>query len=108
VGTRSGGILAPRATRASTCAVDEHRRHRWTRPPRRPTWPTCSPPSTAGARFPSTPRAAHRSGGRAYPAALARTSEYLTHPVFNTHHSETEMLRYMRKLESRDLSLTLA
>ncbi len=35
-----------------------------------------------------------------------RTSDYLTHPVFNTHHSETEMLRYMRKLESRDLSLT--
>ena len=35
-----------------------------------------------------------------------RTSGYLTHPVFNTHHSETEMLRYMRKLESRDLSLT--
>ncbi len=35
-----------------------------------------------------------------------RSSAYLTHPVFNTHHSETEMLRYMRKLESRDLSLT--
>ncbi len=37
---------------------------------------------------------------------FARTSEFLTHPVFNTHHSETEMLRYMRMLESRDLSLT--
>jgi glycine dehydrogenase len=37
---------------------------------------------------------------------FARTSPYLTHPVFNTHHSETEMLRYMRMLESRDLSLT--
>jgi glycine dehydrogenase len=37
---------------------------------------------------------------------FARTSPFLTHPVFNTHHSETEMLRYMRKLESRDLSLT--
>jgi glycine dehydrogenase len=37
---------------------------------------------------------------------FARTSEFLTHPVFNTHHSETEMLRYMRLLESRDLSLT--
>jgi glycine dehydrogenase len=45
-------------------------------------------------------------GVTAYPAALLRTSEYLTHPVFNTHHSETEMLRYMRRLESRDLSLT--
>ncbi len=40
-----------------------------------------------------------------YEAPFARTSEYLTHPVFNTHHSETEMLRYMRKLESRDFSL---
>jgi glycine dehydrogenase len=41
-----------------------------------------------------------------YPEAFARTSAYLTHPVFNKHHSETEMLRYMRMLESRDLSLT--
>jgi glycine dehydrogenase len=40
------------------------------------------------------------------PAALARQSGFLAHPVFNTHHSETEMLRYMRLLESRDLSLT--
>jgi glycine dehydrogenase len=39
---------------------------------------------------------------------LARTSPYLTHPVFNSHHSETEMLRYMRRLEARDLSLTHA
>ena len=40
------------------------------------------------------------------PRALLRQSAYLGHPVFNTHHSETEMLRYMRLLESRDLSLT--
>ncbi|OJJ50618.1 hypothetical protein ASPZODRAFT_126511 [Penicilliopsis zonata CBS 506.65] len=39
------------------------------------------------------------------PANLERTSAYLTHPVFNTHHSETEMLRYIRHLESKDLSL---
>ncbi|KAF7595638.1 glycine decarboxylase subunit P [Aspergillus hancockii] len=39
------------------------------------------------------------------PASLERTSEYLTHPVFNTHHSETEMLRYIHHLESKDLSL---
>ncbi len=39
-------------------------------------------------------------------SAAARTSAYLTHPIFNTHHSETEMLRYMRRLEARDLSLT--
>ncbi len=39
------------------------------------------------------------------PKALLRQSGYLSHPVFNTHHSETEMLRYLRLLESRDLSL---
>jgi glycine dehydrogenase len=42
----------------------------------------------------------------AIPAALRRTSPFLTHPVFNEHHSETEMLRYIRRLEGRDLSLT--
>jgi glycine dehydrogenase len=41
----------------------------------------------------------------AIPELFVRTSDYLTHPVFNTHHSETELLRYIRKLESRDLSL---
>src|SRR5205085_7971507 len=40
------------------------------------------------------------------PRPLLRKSGYLGHPVFNTHHSETEMLRYLRLLESRDLSLT--
>ncbi len=39
------------------------------------------------------------------PVDFRRTSSYLTHPVFNTHRTETEMLRYIRKLESRDLSL---
>jgi glycine cleavage system P protein (glycine dehydrogenase) len=39
-------------------------------------------------------------------AVGSRKSEFLTHPVFNTHHTETEMLRYLRRLESRDLSLT--
>jgi len=39
------------------------------------------------------------------PAALQRKSPFLAHPVFNTHHSETEMLRYLKHLESRDLSL---
>jgi glycine dehydrogenase len=41
-----------------------------------------------------------------YDERYARTSKFLTHQVFNSHRSETEMLRYMRKLESRDLSLT--
>jgi glycine dehydrogenase len=39
------------------------------------------------------------------PQFAIRTSKFLTHPVFNTYHSETEMLRYLRRLESRDLSL---
>ena len=37
--------------------------------------------------------------------SLARTSKFLHHPVFNTHHSETEMLRYIHHLQSKDLSL---
>ena len=39
------------------------------------------------------------------PAALLRTSTYLTHPVFNTNHSETAMMRYLRNLADRDLAL---
>ncbi|HEX5357862.1 MAG TPA: aminomethyl-transferring glycine dehydrogenase [Aquabacterium sp.] len=39
------------------------------------------------------------------PATLRRTSAFLTHPVFNTHHSETDMLRYLRALADKDLAL---
>ncbi|PAU56145.1 aminomethyl-transferring glycine dehydrogenase [Pseudomonas indica] len=42
------------------------------------------------------------------PAELERSSAYLTHPVFNAHHSETEMLRYLKQLENKDLSLNQA
>ncbi|CAK4074294.1 aminomethyl-transferring glycine dehydrogenase [Vibrio sp. 16] len=42
----------------------------------------------------------------AIPEALRRTSKYLTHPVFNTHHSETQMMRYLKQLENKDFSLT--
>ncbi|HHE1263784.1 TPA: aminomethyl-transferring glycine dehydrogenase [Vibrio parahaemolyticus] len=42
----------------------------------------------------------------AIPEALRRTSEYLTHPVFNTYHSETQMMRYLKQLENKDFSLT--
>ncbi len=56
------------------------------------------------------------NGGRDLPFSLGqlavqtcalplRTTRYLTHPVFNRYHSETEMLRYLRQLESKDLSL---
>ncbi len=40
------------------------------------------------------------------PQSAIRNSQFLTHPIFNTHDTETEMLRYLKKLESRDLSLT--
>ncbi len=41
----------------------------------------------------------------AIPRALRRSSDYLTHPVFNTHHSEASLTRYMRRLADRDLAL---
>ncbi|MEM7564903.1 MAG: aminomethyl-transferring glycine dehydrogenase, partial [Pseudomonadota bacterium] len=40
-----------------------------------------------------------------FPEELVRKSEYLTHPVFNSHHSETDLMRYMRKLADKDLAL---
>lgn len=40
-----------------------------------------------------------------WPASLIRKSAMLTHPVFNTHHSEHEMLRYIKRLENKDLSM---
>ncbi|MEW6993143.1 aminomethyl-transferring glycine dehydrogenase [Colwelliaceae bacterium MEBiC 14330] len=46
-----------------------------------------------------------QSGYSSIPAALVRESEILTHPVFNSYHSETEMLRYIKKLENKDLAL---
>ena len=41
----------------------------------------------------------------ALPPDLIRSSDYLTHPVFNSHHSETDLMRYMRKLQDKDLAL---
>ena len=40
-----------------------------------------------------------------FPPSFARTSVFLSHPVFNTHHTETQMMRYLRQLEGRDLAL---
>jgi glycine dehydrogenase len=54
-------------------------------------------------------REARDSGfGEAIPAALARSSAFLTSPVFHAHRSETELLRYMRRLSDRDLALDRA
>ena len=50
----------------------------------------------------SSPRA------KRFPLALKRDSAFLVHPVFHTHRSETELLRYMRKLSDRDLALDRA
>ena len=44
-------------------------------------------------------------GHSSIPAELVRESDILTHPVFNSYHSETEMLRYIKKLENKDLAL---
>lgn len=46
------------------------------------------------------------NGSSSIPANLNRESAILTHPVFNSYHSETEMLRYLKKLENKDISLT--
>ena len=45
------------------------------------------------------------AGAPSIPSSLVRTSTYLQHPVFNTHHSETQMMRYIKQLENKDLSL---
>ena len=39
------------------------------------------------------------------PSSLTRTSSYLLHPVFNNYHTETEIMRYLKSLENKDLSL---
>ncbi len=58
----------------------------------------------AGAATPDFDAIEH-GAGEALPPALRRSSSYLQHPVFNAHHSETAMLRYMRELADRDLAL---
>ena len=55
-----------------------------------------------GEKAPAAPAA---DDARSFPAKLLRTGDFLRQPVFNSHHSETLMLRYIKSLESRDLSL---
>ena len=54
---------------------------------------------------PAPPPAAVPDTARDWPEALVRTSAYLTHPVFHRHRSETQMMRYLKRLERRDLGL---
>ena len=65
--------------------------------------------STAATSSGAPDRASHLSHPShldpTYPQGLARTSAFLTHPVFNTHHSETQMMRYIRSLERKDIGL---
>ena len=49
--------------------------------------------------------ATKEAGEISWPSTLIRKSSYLTHQVFNTHHSEHEMLRYIKRLENKDLSM---
>jgi glycine dehydrogenase len=53
-----------------------------------------------------TPEEFQRNYEADFDGDFVRESDYLTHPVFNTYHSETEMLRYIKSLENKDLSLT--
>jgi len=52
------------------------------------------------------PETLAREADMSIPVPFKRTSGFMTHPVFNTHRSETEMLRYIHELQSRELSLT--
>ncbi len=62
----------------------------------------------AGRPVPFTPEQLADEAEAGLQAPHARTSRYLTHPVFSSHHSETEMLRYLSRLQGRDLSLAQA
>ena len=93
----------PRASSESTCCA--WMRTRWASPATRsPSVRRSRPSGQRSASRPtsscSTPR--HRTPSR---RALARTSDFLSHPVFSAHRSETQMLRYLRTLSGRDVAL---
>jgi glycine dehydrogenase len=58
-----------------------------------------------GQQPPRLARSTGQASVRDLQSSLQRTTEYLTHPVFNTHHSETEMMRYIKSLERKDVGL---
>ncbi|MEO7273691.1 MAG: aminomethyl-transferring glycine dehydrogenase, partial [Vicinamibacterales bacterium] len=59
--------------------------------------------ATAAGR--TAPALTSDGAGSALPSALERGTPFLTHPVFNTHHSETQMMRYIKALERKDVGL---
>jgi len=81
--------------------------HRCSTRPREPrTSTSCSRSSRPDREPRRSARRSQRPRTRATTSGFARTSSFLTHSVFNSYHSETEMLRYLKRLESKDLSLT--
>jgi glycine dehydrogenase len=61
--------------------------------------------AAAGKKAPAKLESAAAGARDVLPKGLRRTSAYLTHPVFNAHHSESEMMRYIRALERKDIGL---
>ena len=66
---------------------------------------TITSPRPAGTPLLEGGDSARSRGEVTWPTSFIRKSPYLTHPVFSSHHSEHEMLRYIKKLESKDLSM---
>ena len=106
-GADTAAIRRARASpRASTCAASTARRSasRSTRPRPRRRGGAVARLRRRGQAAPSWSTVDAAAPDR-LPAQLARTSAFLTHPVFTSHHSETEMLRYLRLLADKDLAL---
>ena len=104
-GAASGGVGAC----TSTCAASMRTTSacRWMKPPRATTSRSssrCSRKSRARRRPSTSTRSMRAAKTRCPPNCTARAT-YLTHPVFNRHHSEHEMLRYLRSLADKDLAL---
>ncbi|MDF5993649.1 hypothetical protein P4200_00065 [Pseudomonas aeruginosa] len=106
-GARTAAIHAKAAPPGSTCArsMPAVSACRSTRPSARPMWrPLWGLLAEEGQALPDFAALAASSGDR-LPVELLRQSAILSHPIFNRHHSETELMRYLRKLADKDLAL---
>ena len=100
-----------RARRKSTCAssMPTILVCRSTRRRAGSSWNACGPAlRPAEHRLVSIDEIDAEVGDECIPQSLRRTSEYLTHPIFELYHGETEMLRYLRWLQSKDIALDRA